>query len=226
MTSWSTKKLALKASELQKIPQRNKDLIFGYAKECEKEHQYTIPSMIKYLCLVYLNQNKDGFDFQKKHFTLRIDKGCITCCGRVCLGSSLLQNTVDSGINIWTFKVQNEFQGIRIGIQRHDAEFRGNTWFDEGLNQECIGYGFMGGGYGPTPRSCTNHGIIYGPKWIENDIIEMKFDCTKWTLLYKINDVDYGKVFNIEQNKYRAAITFDFFSVGASVTLISYQHIF
>ena len=53
--------MSLKQSELQKIPQRNKDLGFGFAKRNENANRSTIPEMIKYLCLIYLNQNKDEF---------------------------------------------------------------------------------------------------------------------------------------------------------------------
>ena len=54
--------MALKQSSLSQIPQRNKDLAFGYVHEKEKENKISVPDMIKYLCLVYLNQNKDEFD--------------------------------------------------------------------------------------------------------------------------------------------------------------------
>ena len=50
-------------------------------------------------------------------------------------------------------------------------------------------------------------------------------NCDQRTLSYKINDVDYGEAFDIEQNKYRAAITFEMYSQG-TVTLILYQHIY
>ena len=56
--------MALKRSKLNEIPQRNKDLAFGFVKECEKENKSIIPSIIKYLCLNYLNQNKDKFDIK------------------------------------------------------------------------------------------------------------------------------------------------------------------
>ncbi len=54
--------MAVNKTKLNSIPQRNKDVVFGFAREEEtKCNNINIPEMIKYLCLLYLNQNKDKF---------------------------------------------------------------------------------------------------------------------------------------------------------------------
>ena len=59
---WSLVTVALKQNKLEEIRKRNKDFAFGYNKECETKNKTVIPNMIKYLCLIYLNTNKDRFD--------------------------------------------------------------------------------------------------------------------------------------------------------------------
>ena len=99
--------MALKPSKLNQIPQRNKDLAFGYVKECEISHNSSIPKMIKYLCLIYLNQNKDEFDSNNTHKDLTINGQSIIRSKELDIcdcNSCLLVNEVNTGINIWTFQ--------------------------------------------------------------------------------------------------------------------------
>ena len=51
--------MAFKQSKLNQIPQRNKDLAFGYIHDHERNHENIIPALVTYLCLRYMNQDKD-----------------------------------------------------------------------------------------------------------------------------------------------------------------------
>ena len=68
--------MALKASKLKQIPQRNKDLAFGYLRENEVENRSNYPQLIKYLVLFYSNQ-QDQFDPNATHESLKIDGNCV-----------------------------------------------------------------------------------------------------------------------------------------------------
>ena len=100
-----------------------------------------------------------------------------------------------------------------------------DTWFDEGENDESVGYGLHGYAHLTNPESSIDYGKRYGERFEVNDIIEMRLDCNKWTLSYKINDKDFGKAFDIEPNEYRAAITLTD-GLGCLFELISYQKIY
>ena len=89
-----------------------------------------------------------------------------------------------------------------------------NTWFTQGgfdadmdfLKTACLtdeyGYG-LGSKYGINPPN--------------GSIIEMILDLNNLTLSFIIDDKDYGKAFDVENGKYRAAI---FFKKGDAITLL------
>ena len=225
--------MALTQSKLNQIPQRNKDLTFGYIKECEQNQNSSIPSMIKYLCLIYLNLNKDEFDTTYTHSDIEINNDSIKAKPYIdrAAVNSFLTNVVNSGVNIWRFQsngCRHELIGIRksaSGLTPSDLD----GWFDEGEDNESIGYGYFPHKPALTnPDNCNQCGKRWGKEdYHAGDIIQMKLDCIEWTLSYKINNVDYGKAFDIESNTYRAAITlFPNSDEAPSYTLISYQHIY
>ena len=113
--------MALKQSNLQQIPQRNKDVAFGYVKECEKKNKQVIPSMIKYLCLIYFNQTKDQFDIKNTHSKIKVDGNCIKIGPNRDASdvtyNSYLENIVNKGIHIWRFKCNKSYDVDQIGIR-------------------------------------------------------------------------------------------------------------
>ena len=54
--------MSVEQSKLQQTPQRNKDLAFRYVRECEEKNKrkISIPEMVTYLCLTYVNQIEDN----------------------------------------------------------------------------------------------------------------------------------------------------------------------
>ena len=216
--------MALKQCELNKIPVRNKDLAFGYVKECERMHGSVIPSMIKYLCLIYLNSNKDTFDPSNTHKTIKIYGDCIEA-DRYSTATACLQNVVDSGIHIWKFKcITSEFADV-IGITKAMALPKDMRYLDCN-GDTCVGYAFTSEGQMTNIKDVTEWGDKYGDGWKSGDLIEMMVDFTKLQLSLKINDIDCGKVFHIDETKYKAAISVDSWTSYASYSLTSYQHIY
>ena len=214
------KTMALKRSNLEQIPQRNKDLAFGYVKENEKSNKWTIPSMIKYLCLIYLNQNRDEFDPKNTNEKIKIDGLTITALGTNTI-ATYLRNVVSEGCHIWRFKCGSKSDwtiGDKIGIISNHAPIALDHYFQQ-FGVQSYGFAVAGKLIG---------GSAYGRRCEIDDVIEMSVNFNDLTLSYKINDCDYGKAFDIEAGEYRATISL-FAPIwshpNSCYTLISYQHI-
>ena len=104
-------------SKLKNAPPRNKDLAFGYVHEFERHEDMNCAVLIKYLCLAYINQNKDEIsDISKDHsneeeISKMVDltqKG-VRVERKDNIGwldeEVLLQNVVNEGINEWKWKI-------------------------------------------------------------------------------------------------------------------------
>ena len=232
--------MALKRSKLSQIPQRNKDLAFGYVHEKEKVNKISVPEMIKYLCLVYFNPNKDEFDPDQCDDKIKIkENSMITDTNPDDIQTAFLKNVVSSGIHVWRFKCIGDWDEPGnpdlIGIYNMDYEHLMNS------NEDCYfdnysdvgeedniprGHGFCSDGrltneYMPSEWGCD----YYPDGWGKDDTIEMRLDFNKQHLKFKVNDDDYGVAFEIDATKkFKAAI-----SVGRRETgkggfeLISYQ---
>ena len=240
--------MALKQSNLTNIPQRNKDAAFGFVKEYEKEvANVTIPKMIKYLCLVYFNSNKDAFDTKQTNSKIIIDGDCIQVKKYSIMSTALkkmkvnsyFQNIASNGIHIWRIQCKKGgVYGDTFGIRNIDisssltlcGEFDSNkdsvigyALYLIGLKKEMINDGsqWTNGG---TPRE-------FAKECVTNDIIEMTLNLTESSLHYKINDEDYGRAFSVKQGRYRACIGLSMwdsvFNRASNVVLqlLSYQHI-
>ena len=207
--------MALKGSKLEEIPQRNKDLAFGYIKECELKNKSVIPKMIKYLCLIYLNINKDRFHPNYIHKNVKVTGNTVTTkiYGYV---NAYLENIITKGIHIWRFRINNN---IDIG-NRLDAIGIGKvTPLSPRLKADLLEE-FFEDDMSDSGSICTNPAM---DKCKIGDILSMMVDCTKWTLSYKVNDEKYIKSRDIQPGKYRAGITL---TARSSYSLMSYQMIF
>ena len=221
----------LKRSQLQQIPQRNKDLAFGYVKNCEEINNNSIPDMIKYLCLIFLNQNKDTFDNinTHDHATINIHGNCVkkrarsTIWNFMDMANSYLDNIVSKGIHIWQFQCNKPHQFDQIGIRNIDKKelLRVQGQFNQISHDDStiIGYAFLLGGH------ITPFNIRYGQECRKDGIVEMKLDFNDLSLNFKIRGVDFGKAFDIRQGRYRAVVGFLDDYNERNVKLISYQHI-
>ena len=195
--------------------------------------------MIQYLCLIYLNLNQDKFDPQCTPQTVisTIDAKSIEST-KTDNHHCYLENIINKYIHIWRFKCTAVNTNDLIGIRKVGSCLRESSfYFDEGKRLPkawrmlSTGYGMFREGYLTNPQDSANKGRDYASRYEQGDIIEMKLDCNKWILSYKINDTEYGKAFGIDPDfKYSAAITLRKQlrgrSPSSSYTLVSYQQIY
>eukprot|EP01084_Bolivina_argentea_P196286 336509_1 len=102
---------------LNNIPHRNKDLVFGFIRDQETEVDYTvIPQLIRYLCLLYCNQNKDEFHMNTAHENIKLNGNRITNDKADSYGSCHLKNIVNKRKHIGKFQINKYDCYIMIGI--------------------------------------------------------------------------------------------------------------
>ena len=234
--------MALKRSKLSQIPQRNKDLAFGYVHEKEKENKMAVPEIIKYLCLVYFNST-DLFDPDQHGDAIQINgNSMIAEMNAVDVENVYLKNVVSAGIHVWKFKSIGDCDELgtpdMIGIfnmeynhliGKHDGRYFDNYYDTDKCACICHGYGFASDGILTNEEDPSDWGKKYGDHgWKKDDIIEMRLDFNKQYLKFKVNEKGYGVAFEIDATKkWKAAI-----SVGqrgackAKFELISYRKLY
>ena len=224
--------MALKPSKLNQIPQRNKDLAFGYLRENESKHKTNYCELIKYLVLIYSNQY-DQFDPNASHKELEItenDKKIIHKCVDSLMCLSYLRNVVSEGIHIWKFRyICGDYPDGQIGVWKvktGDAVLE-DQHIDNTINDEktCTGYAItMNGEKTNLSDLSVWSAEKFEPLPENGDIIEMRLDLNKNSLTFILNNKIIVQFLDIEHTSYRAAIlTVD---EGEGFTIISYQDIY
>lgn len=217
--------MSLAKSSLNAVPQRNQDLIFGYVKECEKKNKANIPNMIKYLCLIFFNVDRDEFDSNHKHQSVKINDNYIVYGGEKNHAQYLncyLQNIANTGIHIWKFQCDSAFMFDRIGLRNVETESLPlSGYFDMGQDQKTVvGYGYSLCG---QMRNCFGIGTYFNAPCKDADLIQMRLDCNKWTLEFKINDSIWRKGYDVLAGKYKAVVAVYGTNTSRKYTLVSYQ---
>eukprot|EP01084_Bolivina_argentea_P066714 121630_1 len=215
--------MALMKSKLNTVPQRNKAVAFGFCREEEIKwnDSSNIPQLIKYLCLLYLNQNKDEFDINNCHKDLKINDNYIKTDSN--FRSCFLKNIVNKRKYIWKFQVNGSvFLGpCLIGIYNTKFEIINfDHFFDGGFGTISTGYGLRLDGILTNPENSSIWGKQTELKCQCGDIIEMILDFNDLTLCFKINNKQC--TVKIENGEYKAALTL----CSGSFTLLSYQELY
>ena len=234
--------MALKASKLKQIPERNKHLAFGYLRENEKKNKTNYPELIKYLVLVYSNR-QDKFDSNTTNDLLKINGDSIiykptpiTLNSAGGVYSSALANTVSRDVHIWKFAYDQVDEAVIkqscvIGIWQVDKKHNilgNNGCFDvtAGNDGVCTGYGLAMDGFLTNPESPATWGRGYLNEKIKaGDSIEFKVNFNELSLSFKLNGKDFGKAFNIKPGEYKAALSF-YSQHPVKLTLLSYKDIY
>ena len=200
---------------VKNIDKHRKLCVYGYIHESESKYKQQIPTGIIYIIILFYGNDADEWD--KTYIALQhkmIDRTITVFTPR---GSSYGSRIVDSGIFKWKFRIEEMENGVEesrggkymIGIWKgkdKDDAPPTDTFFTEG-----------GCGYGLeiTGAVLTNsEGYIddtdvhntYGVECKNGTIIEMILDMNKLTLGFIIDGVDYGKAFDVDKGKYRAAV--------------------
>ena len=198
--------MALKESNLNDIPQRIRDVVFGWTREEEKDNDQSIPRMVKCLCLLYFNssikEDKIAIGQGINYIKIKMDdKKCISIRGNeriVCY----LENIAYHGIHIWIFCCNKLDVNDIIGIattenkqeKRYGFQLKGKT------------RGFGGG------RSIV--------RCMTGDIIKMTLDMNDFSLSYSVQGANFGKDYVISA-KYRAFVRI---KNNGCYQLLSYEH--
>ena len=226
--------MTLKQRKLSQIPQRNKDLAFGYVHEKEKQNKMSVPDMIKYLCLIYLNLNKDEFDPNQSSKKIEINGNSIIreTNADKSIQNVFLKNIASSGIHKWKFKYSCDMNTF----SKHDYIGVFNMDYKESMIKSDDyfffipkSYNFSGYAIGSKGGGVNQNGFFtkYQRYWDSGDEIEMKLDFYQQNLKFKVNGQDFGDALQIDiTKKWKAAISIGgYIGHGSpkSFTLISYQ---
>ena len=211
--------MAFKQSKLSQIPQRNKDLAFGYFHDYEKNHENIIPHLVAYSCLRYMNQDKDKIissssdellkiaDWNEKRVQLKQ-----TGIEYVIDEELILENRVCDSINEWKFKINAKGCSMdTIGIKtiRNASSCIPAISYSILLNNN----GLWRRTQGDTPSKQMRKSFFDCDQEKLNitkgDTITMRLNCRDWTLEFQVNENGFSRVFeecDIEKSEYSARI--------------------
>ena len=208
-------------TNLKQIPQKAHDAVFGFIKQqsqnkiCSK-----LPTELINIILMFYHIFEE-WDKNAIGEFVTINGNIVEHTGSHNKHqSAYLTNVVSSGINIWKFEAtKRTFTWDLIGIWKtKSGEPSISRWFTDKMNN---GYAYVIGD--PRKTDPTNPGYSggrYGIQCNDGDIIEMELNFNKLSLCFKVNGINQGKAFDVEDTSYRAAVSF--YSVGEKYTFISY----
>ena len=200
----------INVAKLKQISDKIKTIVYGYMHDIIRRLslELEIPTEIINLCVLFYHKH-DRFDTKWISKAMRVegmDNDRIITIKNACT-SSFLELITERGRHEWKFKIyklDGSYCGILIGIWkvRENVSPPIDTYFTEGGN---AGYGFHGQGK-LTNGSNGSTKDLFGIKCKEGSIIEMILDYNNLSLSYIIDGVNYGKAFDVDNAKYRAAV--------------------
>ena len=211
-------------SKYKNIDQRTKDLISGYTRNAQTTN-INIPPLINYICALFYYVT-DKWNKQRTTQNCQISDDELTMQSINENTTAFLTQIAKSGQHHWKFKINEWASGyaehLIIGIVKDIAiekviqdqwiGKRENTSYclDVSLNELNIHnkYNAWQGGYA---NNCK-----------EGDIIDMYLDLDELELSFSIDDIHYGKAFDIDSGYgYVAAVSV--WRDGSKLTLVSYD---
>eukprot|EP01084_Bolivina_argentea_P202506 345991_1 len=211
---------------------KDKYLVFGYCRSMDKG-DLMIPTILIFLCLYYYCTQNDQFDDHLCGETIKIlnnNKSALSTEYKMGGNTVFLTNTVSSGVHQWRFTIKKKVElgvSIHIGIYKM-SEFNPLDAINDYINENCswsYSLEVCGGVLSDLEEDGCVSLDIYCPKCKQNDIIEMNLDLEKYHLSYNINNIHYGKAFDIDQLHYKAAVCFGF-AANQQIDILSYRRIF
>eukprot|EP01084_Bolivina_argentea_P034575 64017_1 len=198
--------MSVKGKALRYVDAKSKDTVFGFTRNISKTYNYNIPIVITNITLLYYFEN-DNWDKTLVGDFMHIDEhNCLTHKGDVS-GTAFLTKEFDSGVHSWRFKIEKVCDYGKNDWTTTIGIFDATENMSIACNDVFVRYG-IGFGYqmGHIVNCDADDFTEYGIRCKKGDIIEMIVDCDKQELKYIINGVDYGKAFDIDKKKYRAAV--------------------
>lgn len=200
-----------------KIDSKTKDSVFGFVRKMEDI--LNIPGLIPIICLLFFFENDDEWDIEQTGKSLKIldDKKTISQ-GKIGQTAAFLTNILYHGIHKWKFRVNclNETgsNGI-LGLFALHPKAIQSTKGRYNLS-ESVGMSLETGKYNKLMMLSEDYAI--GCK--SGDIVEMIADLEQGILKYIINDIDYGKMCDINQNEQEYVAAVCLYSLNDSLTLL------
>ena len=215
-------RMTLSFERLEHIPHRSKFAVYAFIRQVENvllqtpDNSKIIPdTVIKLIILFYAMS--DAFEYMGKFMKLeRETQSLVQTMDKS--NSAFLFKTFDSGLHHWKFKVNKcyskELWSQTVGIWKIELDDDANmhlfvnNYFTE-YSKRAYGFAINAGKLisRETGSAYEGHDIKkYGEKTKTGDIIDMYCDMSKLELSFAINDRDFGKAFDIDAGKYRAAV--------------------
>ena len=205
-------------TKLKKIRMKTKYTVYGFIRRMEKELE--IPSGIIDLFILFYGNGSDEWDPQlipTENIELDKEKQIVTTLTAGSI-NVYMKRIVEYGYHEWKMKVKygrsDTNSGYSVGGElmiglwrvQKDKKPPQSTYYTDGKEQ---GYGFH-----VTSGQLIDHEYGYGTlkkygEKVTDGIIDMILDFNRLSLSFKIDGKDYGKAFDITQDKYRAAIYFN-----------------
>ena len=204
--------MAFNLKEISKIRQERQATILGYIRAYEKVNNTIIPKGIVLMVILFYGNDTDKWDPQcisNGMILSNLDRTITKTSGS--FESSYCAKIIESGIFKWKFKIEHRYGPIIVGIWKDKDDSSSpplNTLFTK-KNFGCGGYGFCSWTGAFLIEEDSKGGIMgktYGVILNKGAIIEMILDLEQLTLSYIIDGKDYGKAFDVEKCKYRAAV--------------------
>ena len=213
----------LHLSLFKDIPQRDKDLIYGYIRKIQAtlpindDTFYNIPESINYICaLFYYARDKWDPNYIDKNDTLSNDGHAITMKGSASSSYGSTRARAP-GIYRWKFMVHEipesfSSWALVLGVWKTksaDKPLTSTHFTNSTKNGGTYEWGYaydLSYGNLVSHSGSNSNGPKYGAKIKKGDIVEMILDLNIFTLRYKTNDQDMGIAFKgIEDTEYRVA---------------------
>ena len=203
----------------KKIDLVTKDSVFGFVRNMEnKLCQNNVPELIPIMCLLYFFENDDEWNIKQMGKSLKILNDDKTISqSKIGQTTAFLTNIVNHGIHHWKFRLnhlnQTGFNGMLglFALNSNDLQTskgRYNLEKSHGMSLETGQYNKLIGMSQDYAIQCKSR-----------DIIQMTADLEQGILKYIINDVDFGKMCDIDPNQnYVAAVCL--YSANDSLTLL------
>ena len=204
--------MAVNVEILKKIkPKRNKT-VYGYIRE---HYKHDVPDGVILTCLLFYGNDIDKWDTAiANHVKFDDDNRIVTHSGpHYGATSTFLTEEVDSGVHSWKFKVvkcsDNSTTTMHIGIwdtSKNNGTPPSNHAFHY-VKRQRQGYAFAtNSGQKRNLTAQYLRYVKYAEACRDGTIVDMIVDFDKLSISYMVNGKDYGKAYDIEPGKYRAAV--------------------
>ena len=198
---------------LKKISIKRKYTVCGFIRRLEKEMDM-MPKEIIDLFVLFYGNGSDEWDpelLSTDHVTLDEDNRMVSSLKNKCSdGNAYMKRIVEFGYHEWKLKVKygtTTSGHLMIGLWRIQNKKTPplRSYYTDGKEK---GYGFAcSQGKLVNPKHGYGFYNDYGVS-VTDSIIDMIVDFDNLSLSFKIDGKDYGKAFDITQDKYRAAVYF------------------